>query len=108
MIEGWSQLSLAETALSKPSATMKTSSPCSTATYSSAGLNAIPRFAGSVQGVVVQMTILTLRLARPGSTFTASGNGNFTYTDGLVWSSYSTSASARAVWSKIHQWTGRI
>ena len=52
---------------------------------------------GSVQGVVVQMTALT-----SGAIFAASLSppltiGNFTQIDGLVWSSYSTSASASAV-----------
>jgi hypothetical protein len=39
-------------------ATIKTVAPTSTALYSNAGLNAIPRLAGNVHGVVVQMMML--------------------------------------------------
>ena len=45
----------------------------------------MPRFAGSVHGVVVQMITNTLRPASAGSINAGSLlSGNFTYTDGLV------------------------
>ena len=64
--------------------------------------------AGSVQGVVVQITVKTFfpgerRIEPAGS----SASAYFTQTVGLVWFSYSTSASARAVLSKMHQYTER-
>ena len=64
-----------------------------------------------VQGVVVQMSTETGRPARAGA-FSASAAadgpriGNSTKIDGDRWSSYSTSASARAVRQCRHQWTG--
>ncbi len=58
------------------------------------------RLAGSVHGVVVQMTKETFLPLSFGTRSATSGPaGKATYTDGLAWSSYSTSASASAVWS---------
>ena len=65
--------------------------------------------AGRVQGVVVQMMVETFFPARAapisaGKTFAGSSSKPyFTHTVGLVWFSYSTSASARAVSSCMHQ-----
>ena len=67
--------------------------------------------AGSVQGVVVQMTAATLRPARAGKRLARrsrsfSASGKRTSIEGLTWcSSYSTSASASAVRHEMHQWT---
>ena len=46
--------------------------------------------------------------SRPSARSSASRSaaGYFTYTDGDVWSWYSTSASASAVWQLAHQYTG--
>ena len=52
----------------------------------------IPRFAGKVQGVVVQIT-----KDPPASATNPSVAGNFTKIAGDTFSWYSTSASARAV-----------
>ena len=60
--------------------------------------------AGSVQGVVVQMMVETFFPASAGSIVAGrSASAYFTQTLGLVWFSYSTSASARAVLSWMHQ-----
>ena len=74
-------------------------------------MNATARFAGSVQGVVVQMTAET-RLPASSACFARSAaywssfSAKRTSIDGLVWfSSYSTSASASAVRHEMHQWT---
>ncbi len=60
------------------------------------------RLAGSVHGVVVQ---ITSRAARPRSFGSGSGavRSKATWIDGEVCSSYSTSASASAVRSVMHQ-----
>jgi hypothetical protein len=60
------------------------------------------RLPGSVHGVVVQMTTLALT----SSPTVLSRTGNFTHTVSLVWSSYSTSASASAVFSTTDHITG--
>ena len=67
--------------------------------------------AGSVQGVVVQMTVQTF-FPRSAGCFAASrsvsaaARGKRTSIQGLTWfSSYSTSASARAVRQEMHQCT---
>ena len=62
------------------------------------------RLAGSVHGVVVQIT--RLGLGADGASGSDVTSGNFTYTDGVRCSSYSTSACARAVLSYMHQCTG--
>ena len=64
------------------------------------------RLPGRVQMVVVQMTKKSLSLSMPGSLPRSSCMGNFTYTvvQGSSW--YSISASARAVSSLGHQYTG--
>ena len=59
------------------------------------------RLAGRVQGVVVQMTTLA-----PSAACGPSTTGNLTQTVGLLWSWYSTSASARAVRSTGLHMTG--
>ena len=60
--------------------------------------------AGSVQGVVVQMMVETFFPASAESIFAASSSSAyFTQTVELVWFSYSTSASASAVSSCMHQ-----
>jgi hypothetical protein len=67
--------------------------------------------AGSVQGVVVQMTADTWRPWRAECVLasvsrSASHRASLTSMDGLVcFSSYSISASASAVRSDMHQWT---
>jgi len=65
------------------------------------------RLAGSVHGVVVQTTA---NARRPTSfAWSSAGtdvSGNFTHTEGVRCSSYSTSACASAVLQCIHQWTG--
>ena len=64
-------------------------------------------FAGMVHGVVVQITPYTVRPASAGSIAAASEtSANRTQMEGLVWSAYSTSASASAVRSLMHQCTG--
>src|SRR5690348_11698694 len=64
--------------------------------------------AGSVQGVVVQIMVETFLPARAGSIFAGSlVSRYFTQTLGLVRLAYSISASARAVLSWMHQYTGR-
>src|SRR5258708_3506038 len=86
------------------SATMYTSPPCSSATYSNSGWNATAMEAGSVQGVVVQIIVLTFLPANAGSIFPGSlVRRYFTQTLGLVCMEYSISASASAVLSKMHQ-----
>ena len=61
-----------------------------------------------VQGVVVQMMVLSLLPASAGSIFAGSLVIRYlTQMLGLVWFSYSTSASASAVLSWMHQYTGR-
>ena len=88
-------------------ATTYTSSPFASATYSCAGCTAIARFAGKVHGVVVQITAKARRL--PSTDWSSDGTdviGNLTQTDGVLWSSYSTSACASAVRQCMHQWTG--
>src|SRR5512146_912860 len=63
--------------------------------------------AGSVHGVVVQMRVFTVLPASAGSNFAGSlVSRYFTQILGLVWFSYSTSASASAVLSWMHQYTG--
>ena len=67
----------------------------------------MPRLAGIVHGVVVQISPHTRLPANagsiePGSLFSAKR----TQMEGLVWFSYSTSASASAVRSWMHQLTG--
>ena len=65
-------------------------------------------FAGMVHGVVVQITRVH-RCARPAPGSIAAGSevsANRTQIEGLVWSAYSTSASASAVRSLMHQCTG--
>ncbi len=57
----------------------------------------MPRLAGRVQGVVVQMTIEAS--SKVGKMPTLLERGNFTKMAGLSLSWYSTSASARAVWA---------
>src|ERR1041384_3288523 len=80
----------------------------SKATYSSSGWNATAIEAGSVHGVVVQMIVLTVLPASAGSSFPGSlVIRYFTQMLGLVWFSYSTSASASAVLSLMHQYSGR-
>ena len=60
--------------------------------------------AGSVQGVVVQMMVKSFLPASAASSFAgSSSNAYFTQTVELVWFSYSTSASASAVSSCMHQ-----
>src|SRR6266436_3304131 len=60
-----------------------------------------------VQGVVVQISPHTRRPCRFGSTFAALfASAKRTQMDGLEWFSYSTSASASAVRSWMHQLTG--
>ena len=60
------------------------------------------RLPGSVQGVVVQMTTE----ASSSSGTAGAETGNFTQTVVEVWSWYSTSASARAVFSTTDHMTG--
>ncbi|MNY06151.1 hypothetical protein D3C86_1388970 [compost metagenome] len=73
------------------------------------GPRAIARFAGRVQGVVVQMAMFTGRsplASRSWTRVAAAGTetrGKRTKIEGLTWSAYSTSASASAVVSKEHQ-----
>ena len=55
------------------------------------------KFAGSVHGVVVQITMLAWPANSPRTI------GNFTYTAGSVRSTYSTSASASAVCAPVLQ-----
>ena len=86
---------------------MYTAPATSTATYSYFGLYAMAMLAGMVHGVVVQMRPNTSRPARSGWIFAGSEvNSKRTQIDGLVWSLYSTSASASAVRSLMHQCTG--
>src|SRR6266851_5846870 len=89
---------------------MQTSSDAfeSTATYSSSGLKARAFEAGNVQGVVVQIIAKTFFPLSTGSKPAGSSfNAYFTHTAGVVSFSYSTSASASAVRSCQHQYTGR-
>ena len=60
----------------------------------------MPRLAGSVHGVVVQMTMEALSVSPPVTM------GNFTNTAGETLSAYSTSASARAVCAPYDHCTG--
>src|SRR5262245_1893609 len=83
-------------------ATTSVSPPTRKATYSSSGWTAMARLAGSVHGVVVQITADT----GPGTPSSGVSKGNFTYTDGVRCSSYSTSAWASAVLQCMHQCTG--
>src|SRR5437870_2497220 len=86
------------------SATIYISLPDSSATYSNSGWKATAMDAGNVQGVVVQMMVFTFFPASAGSIFAESlVSAYFTYTLGLVCISYSTSASASAVLSWMHQ-----
>src|SRR5437899_7545833 len=95
-------------ALASASATIYTSPPCSSATYSRSGWKATAMEAGSVQGVVVQIMVATFLPASAESIFAGSlVNWYFTQTLGLVWLEYSISASANAVLSWMHQYTGR-
>ena len=68
-----------------------------TVTYVKLGCATIARFAGSVHGVVVQIT------SAARWPWTGSTSGIRTYTDGDVLSLYSISASASAVLSRVHQ-----
>ena len=61
------------------------------------------RLPGRVQGVVVQMTTLAPMKASPSRSFVT---GKATHTVSLTWSSYSTSASASAVFSTTDHITG--
>ena len=61
------------------------------------GLKATARLAGRVQGVVVQIRT---------KVFGSPLRRNFTYTLWLMWSLYSTSASASAVLKGMLQYTG--
>src|SRR4051812_45751087 len=91
-------------ATANASATIYTCPPDSSATYSNSGWKATAMDAGSVQGVVVQIMVLTSFPPRAASIFVGSlVSAYFTQTLGLVWLSYSTSASASAVLSWIHQ-----
>src|SRR5262245_21043343 len=65
------------------------------ATYSSSGWTATARLAGSVHGVVVQIT--SEGRGADGAAGSGATSGKRTYTDGVRWSSYSTSAWASAV-----------
>ncbi len=85
-------------------ATTSVSLPTSSATYSSSGCTAMARFAGSVHGVVVQIT--SEGVGAFGASGSGATSGNFTYTDCVRCSSYSTSACASAVLSCMHQCTG--
>src|SRR5262245_6841566 len=84
--------------------------------YASFELKQIARLPGIVQGVVVQITKLALsriwdasdeadRFA-PRTGAAAALTGNFTHTWSLVWSWYSISASASAVFSTTDHMTG--
>src|SRR5277367_6625893 len=85
-------------------ATMILSAPVSATTYSTSGLSAMARFAGSVQGVVVQMTMLSgLSEGSPKRAASEAGTENRTQIEGEEWSLYSISASARAVSNGIDQ-----
>src|SRR5215813_9136022 len=84
-------------------ATISTSLSARSATYSSAGCTAMARLAGSVHGVVVQ---ITSDAGAPPAAGSGATSGNLTYTDGVRWSSYSTSAWASAVLQYMHQCTG--
>ena len=62
---------------------------------------------GSVHGVVVHMIVQTFLSLNRGSIFSGALVSLYrTYTLGDVCISYSTSASASAVWSWEHQYTG--
>src|SRR6185437_1171001 len=75
---------------------------------SSSGWNATAIDAGRVHGVVVQIIVFTRLPARAVSIFSgALVIRYFTQMLGLVCVSYSTSASASAVLSWMHQYTGR-
>ena len=63
--------------------------------------------AGMVQGVVVQMRLKQRFPASDSSILPGSDvRAKRTQIDGLVWFSYSTSASASAVRQLMHQFTG--
>ena len=95
------------TATASGRATISHSPSTSRAVYVSVGCTAMARFAGKVQGVVVQMTSDALRPPRASARAgLAVATGNFTYTVGEVSSSYSTSAWASAVLQCMHQCTG--
>ena len=75
----------------------------STTLYSNSSPTVIPVFPGSVQGVVVQITIyvsFSSNFPFPSATL------NFTYIDVVFTSAYSISASANAVSQSVHQYTG--
>ena len=84
--------------LSEPNSFLATIKPSVVIVYSSSGFNAIPVFAGSVQGVVVQII----------TDSSLSFNLNATKIDGDTLSSYSTSASASAVCAAHDQYTGLL
>src|SRR5213592_2352012 len=64
------------------------------------GCTAMARLAGSVHGVVVQ---ITRDAGAPAAAGSGATSGNLTYTDGVRCSSYSTSAWASAVLQYMHQ-----
>src|SRR5690606_6987712 len=94
----------AATLSSNGAATSTRSAPRSATAYSISGCTATARLAGSVQGVVVQMTTESgLSEGSPNFCASASGTGNFTQIEGDTCSLYSISASASAVSKGIDQ-----
>ncbi len=89
-----------------PLARIKISLFTSTATYVNSGCKATAKLPGMVQGVVVQMIIHTSLSLKEDMSDRLSLRGNLTKIEGEVCSRYSTSASARAVLHRAHQWTG--
>ncbi|OQC68702.1 MAG: hypothetical protein BWX47_01693 [candidate division Hyd24-12 bacterium ADurb.Bin004] len=88
-------------------ATRNLLSPASTITYSSAGFRATALLAGSVQGVVVQMTT-SVPFGTPLACHSSGEScSNATQIEGDFFCEYSTSASARAVRQVLHQLIGR-
>ena len=102
---------MAATDAARSLATMTAVPFTSYAPYSKSGWNAMARFDGMVQGVVVQIKTDTGRPASAGTRVSASArlaslSGNSTVIDGDTCGSYSTSASASAVRQCVHQCTG--
>ena len=102
-------LELAAKASTSGRATISTSPSRSTRGVASpSGCTAIARLAGSVHGVVVQMTQMRGPAAERRGERGRGGRspGSARRPRACVWSSYSTSAWASAVLQCMHQWTG--
>ena len=104
LISGFSKPKSAANFSASGSATTNVLPFAETAAYSTSGWTVMPKFAGSVHGVVVQITISAP--LKESALLAASSSLNATQIEGETWSLYSISASAKAVAQGIDQYTG--